>query len=50
VSRKAKTVFSVGVISIVEDDGSIPAKTALEKAGAQFSPSGKTNIGLGRGY
>ena len=48
VSKKVKTVFSVGVISIVEEDGSIPAKAVLEKAGAQFSPAGKTNIGLGR--
>ena len=48
VSRDVNTIFSVGVIGTVDDDGSIPAKTLLEKEGIPVAPRGKINIGLGR--
>jgi len=48
ISQHVNTVFSVGVISRVEDDGSIPAKAVLEKAGYPVKPHGKTTLNLGR--
>jgi NAD-dependent dihydropyrimidine dehydrogenase PreA subunit len=48
VSREVNTIFSVGVISIVDDDGTIPARIVLEKEGIGVSARGKTNVGLGR--
>ena len=48
ISQHINTVFSVGVISRVEDDGSIPAKAVLEKAGYPARPHGKTTLNLGR--
>jgi NAD-dependent dihydropyrimidine dehydrogenase PreA subunit len=48
VSHKVATVFSVGVISRVEDDWSIPAQKVLENAGYSFMPNGKTTLDLGR--
>lgn len=48
ISRHVNTVFSVGVISRVEDDWSIPARTVLERAGYRFMPNGKTTLNLGR--
>lgn len=49
VSQEVNTVFSVGVINSVEDDGSVPVKILFEEEGVQIAPCGKTNIGLGRG-
>ena len=48
VSQNINTVFSVGVISRVEDDWSIPAKEVLENAGYRIRPHGKTTLNLGR--
>ena len=48
ISQHVNTVFSVGVISRVEDDGSIPVKAVLEKAGYPVKPHGKTTLNLGR--
>ena len=48
VSHRVDTVFSVGVISRVEDDWSIPAKDVIEHAGYRFMPAGKTTLDLGR--
>ena len=48
ISQHVNTVFSVGVISRVEDDGSIPAKAVLKKAGYPVRPHGKTTLNLGR--
>lgn len=42
------TVFSVGVASKCNPDGSIPHQKWVEDAGYTLSPNGKTNLGLGR--
>ncbi len=47
VSLQINTIFSVGVISTVDEDGTIPAKTLLEREGIAVASRGKTNIGLG---
>jgi hypothetical protein len=48
LSRRIDTVFSVGIVSRIEDDGSIPVKSVLEKAGYPARPHGKTTLNLGR--
>lgn len=48
VGEKVNTVYSIGVISKVSDDLSIPVVSVLEENGIFFRPGGKTNIGLGR--
>ncbi|MDD2476466.1 MAG: 4Fe-4S dicluster domain-containing protein [Dysgonamonadaceae bacterium] len=48
VGEKVNTVYSVGVISKVNDDLSIPVVSIMGKVGISFSPDGKTNVGLGR--
>jgi Fe-S-cluster-containing hydrogenase component 2 len=48
VSKKVDTIFSVGVISTVDEDGTIPAKIVLERDGVKIASRGKTNVGLGR--
>lgn len=47
-SHRINTVFSVGVICRVNDDGKIPAAEILEKEGFQIRPNGKTTLNLGR--
>ena len=48
IARSVNIVFSVGCISRCRDDGTVPAKAALDEAGIFYRPNGKTNIGLGR--
>jgi NAD-dependent dihydropyrimidine dehydrogenase PreA subunit len=48
VSREINTIFSVGLISTVEEDGTIPVKDLLEREGIPVASRGKTNVGLGR--
>lgn len=48
VSQSINTVFSVGVISRVDDDETIPAAKFLEREGFQIRPNGKTTLNLGR--
>jgi NAD-dependent dihydropyrimidine dehydrogenase PreA subunit len=48
IGQRVDTVFSVGVISRVEDDWSIPARDAIEAEGYRFMPNGKTTLDLGR--
>jgi len=48
VSKKIDTIFSLGVISTVEEDGTIPVRGILEREKIFISPRGKTNVGLGR--
>lgn len=48
ISDRVNTVFSVGVISRVEEDWSIPAQTVLQNAGFTLRPQGKTTLNLGR--
>jgi NAD-dependent dihydropyrimidine dehydrogenase PreA subunit len=48
VSHHIDTVLSVGVISRVDEDGTIPAAKVLEEEGFQIRPNGKTTLNLGR--
>jgi NAD-dependent dihydropyrimidine dehydrogenase PreA subunit len=42
------TVFAVDLISVVEEDGSVPTVPIVESMGLTLSIGGKTNVGLGR--
>lgn len=46
-SGQIDTVFSLGIISRVEEGGRIPAKEVLEGNGIPVAERGKVNIGLG---
>lgn len=48
LSAKISTVFSLGLISRVGADGTIPTVSIAEKSGFSLRPNTKTNIGLGR--
>jgi len=48
IEDEVRTVFSVGVICRVEDDGGIPILPVLRERGWNVRPNGKTNVGLGR--
>lgn len=48
VSQELDTVFSLDVISLVEQDGSIPMYDILKEAGIPASINGKNNMGLGK--
>jgi NAD-dependent dihydropyrimidine dehydrogenase PreA subunit len=48
VASRIDTVFSLGLISRVESDGSIPVMGAVREAGFFPRPNAKINVGLGR--
>jgi ferredoxin len=48
IAREVETVFSVGVITKVAEDGSYPSLGEMEKNGIVLSINGKVNLGLGR--
>jgi hypothetical protein len=48
VAGQVDTVFAVDLISVVNDDGSIPTVPIAESLGLKPSIAGKTNVGLGR--
>jgi NAD-dependent dihydropyrimidine dehydrogenase PreA subunit len=48
IGTKVDTVFSVGVISQVEDNLRIPASDLLREAGFQIRSNGKTTLAMGR--
>jgi NAD-dependent dihydropyrimidine dehydrogenase PreA subunit len=48
VANEIDSIISIGIISRVEDDNTIPVKNLFEKEGIIVAPIGKTNIGLGR--
>lgn len=48
-SRTLRTVFSLGIIERVREDGTIPSRDILEQSGRIVSKRGKINIGLGKG-
>lgn len=48
VSREIDTVFSLDIISIVEQDGNIPMFEILKRNNLLPSPNGKNNMGLGK--
>lgn len=43
-----ETVFSLDLVCIVDEDGTIAAQKLLDDAGIYYRPNGKTNVGLGR--
>lgn len=48
VAKNIDTIFSVGIISRVSADGSVPVRSLLESEHIDIRPNGKTNLGLGR--
>jgi NAD-dependent dihydropyrimidine dehydrogenase PreA subunit len=48
IGEKIDTVFSVGAISVTENNQAIDCKNLLEKNGLKVKPNGKVNLGLGR--
>lgn len=48
VAPEVDSVFTVDLISVVEKDGSTPAKKIAEEMGIPVSINGKVNVGLGR--
>jgi NAD-dependent dihydropyrimidine dehydrogenase PreA subunit len=48
VARQIDTVFAVDLISVVDEDGSIPTVPIAESLGLKPSIAGKTNVGLAR--
>ncbi len=48
VEKIIPTVFSVGVVSRVMDDGTIPIISLLNQQGLSVRPNAKVNLGLGR--
>lgn len=47
-SKELTTVFSLGIIERVGEDGTIPSRDILERSGRTVSKRCKINIGLGR--
>ena len=48
VEKEIDTVFTVGIVSRIMEDGSIPIIDVLEQQGFKVKPNAKINIGLGR--
>jgi hypothetical protein len=48
VAQQGDTVFAVDLISVVNEDGSIPTVPIAGSLGLEPSIAGKTNVGLGR--
>ncbi len=48
VASQVETVFSLDVITRVDDDRQIPVLPAIERAGFHVRPNAKINVGLGR--
>lgn len=48
VAAEVDTIFSVDVISFVENDDRVPMFEIAEKNGISLSPNGKNNMGLGK--
>jgi NAD-dependent dihydropyrimidine dehydrogenase PreA subunit len=48
LAETTDTVFSIGVISRVEPDGTIPVIDVLKEAGVEVRPTAKVNVGLGK--
>ena len=47
-ANRIDTVFSLGVISRVNEDGQIPVLAVGREAGFSIRPNAKVNVGLGR--
>ncbi|MFX1277211.1 MAG: DUF362 domain-containing protein [Promethearchaeota archaeon] len=48
VEKEIDTVFSVGIISRLMNDGSIPVIDIINQQGFEVNPNAKINIGLGK--
>lgn len=47
-AEEIDSVFSLDMVCVVDDDGTIAAKKMLDDAGIYYRPNCKTNVGLGR--
>jgi len=48
VAKEVDTVFSIDIVTVVEDDGSVPNIEIVKKLGYSVRPNAKTTMGLGR--
>lgn len=48
VQKKIDTVFSLGIVSMLDEDGDEPLMVTLERYGIDRPTRGKVNVGLGR--
>jgi len=48
VSKEVDTVFSVGLVTKIRQDGSIPVLPTLKRLKVSYYPTAKVNMGLGR--
>lgn len=48
VSKRVDTVFSVGLVTKISKDGSIPVLPTLKRLKVPYYPTAKVNVGLGR--
>ncbi len=48
MEKEIDTVFTVGIVSRVMEDDSIPIIDILDQQGFKVNPNAKINIGLGR--
>ena len=48
VASEVDTVITMNIASMLEPDGSLPAKRVAWDAGFEIRPNGKSNLGLGR--
>jgi len=48
IEKQLNTVFSLGMIITLGEDGSIPIKETLTELGLEYRPNAKINLGLGR--
>jgi Pyruvate/2-oxoacid:ferredoxin oxidoreductase delta subunit len=48
ISNEINSVFSLGLISLVDEDGTVPTVSIAREAGFSPRPNTKTNMGLGR--
>ncbi|KJS23222.1 MAG: hypothetical protein VR72_02180 [Clostridiaceae bacterium BRH_c20a] len=48
IAKEIDTVFSLGMITTLQEDGTIPIKNSLKELGIDYRPNAKINLGLGR--
>ena len=48
VDKQIDTLFSVGLITCFNEDGSLPLLDQISKQGFEIEPNAKINLGLGK--